>query len=322
MGRLITILFFIFISAFHVSGISPGSSANDTTLPVPQSPVAHEPFFCFRDSLLSFGSHKGLVPSFCINIKEQFLAPFKMNGPQLAGFATGALITYGLIQNDAQLDENYFRYMKSKSETVNQISPRVTMLGESYAGYFLISYAGYSFLSKDYKAWRTSVLATQACLSAGIWVRIGKMFTSRERPSAAYWSEVEGGRWRWFVSPFSDLYKSKNVSSFDAFPSGHTSAAFSIATVFAMQYSDRLAVPISAYTIATMVGVSRLSEHEHWVSDVFLGGIIGYLCGRQVVMHDRKVFAAFPSPFSSIKKKKLKWNVEPTENGLGLIANW
>jgi membrane-associated phospholipid phosphatase len=81
-------------------------------------------------------------------------------------------------------------------------------------------------------------------------------------------------------------------------------------------------VPISAYTIATMVGVSRLSEHEHWVSDVFLGGIIGYLCGRQVVMHDRKVFAAFPSPFSSIKKKKLKWNVEPTENGLGLIANW
>jgi membrane-associated phospholipid phosphatase len=316
--RLTALFVFISISAsVFAKDFSP---ENDS--------AKHEPFLLFRDSVLSFRSEKGLVPSFFINMQEQFLAPFKMNLKQFAEFGAGTLITYGLIKNDAAIDENYFRYLKPKSELVEEVSPRITMLGESYAGYFLIGYAGYSFIGKDYKAWRTSLLATEACLSAGLWVRLGKMMTSRERPSVSYWTGVEGGQWRGFVSPFSDLYKSRSVSTFDAFPSGHTSAAFSIATVFAMQYSDKKAIPPVAYTVASLVGISRLTEHEHWVSDIFVGGIIGYLCGRQVVLYDRKVFARSApealegSTHSQSRKKKAEWSFAPAGNGLGLVASW
>jgi PAP2 superfamily. len=35
--------------------------------------------------------------------------------------------------------------------------------------------------------------------------------------------------------------------------------------------------------MATLVGISRLTERAHWASDVFVGGLIGYVCGKQVV---------------------------------------
>jgi hypothetical protein len=271
-----------------------------------QDSLSHQSCFLTRDSVLSLRSEKGFIPSFCANMKEQFLAPFHMNKKQLGLFAGGVAITYLLIKNDQAIDHNYFRYVKSRSELAEEVSPRVTMLGESYAAYFLIGYAGYSFVSKDHIAWRTSLLATQACLSAGLWVRLGKMLTSRERPIISYKTD-----------------KTKSVASFDAFPSGHTSAAFSIATVFAMQYSDTKAVPIIAYTVASLVGISRLTEHEHWASDVFVGGCIGYLCGRQVVLHERRLFNSTDSPTASQKRKPIwTFGLSDSANGLALSMKW
>ena len=72
-------------------------------------------------------------------------------------------------------------------------------------------------------------------------------------------------------------------SGYDAFPSGHTSMAFSIATVYAKMYDDYLAVPVIAYSAASLVGLSRLTEHAHWASDVFVGAVLGYCCGNQAV---------------------------------------
>ena len=50
-----------------------------------------------------------------------------------------------------------------------------------------------------------------------------------------------------------------------------------------MEYSDRPAVKILAYSAASIVGLSRITENKHWASDVFIGGILGHLIGRQVV---------------------------------------
>jgi hypothetical protein len=50
-----------------------------------------------------------------------------------------------------------------------------------------------------------------------------------------------------------------------------------------MEYSDRPAVKIISYTAASIVGLSRITENKHWASDVFIGGILGHLIGRQVV---------------------------------------
>ncbi len=64
---------------------------------------------------------------------------------------------------------------------------------------------------------------------------------------------------------------------------GHTSTAFAVATVFAKMYADKPVIPILAYTTASMVGLSRLTEHTHWASDIFVGAALGYLCGNQVM---------------------------------------
>jgi hypothetical protein len=57
-----------------------------------------------------------------------------------------------------------------------------------------------------------------------------------------------------------------------------------------MEYADVKAVPIIAYSLAGIVGITRMTEHTHWASDVFVGAWAGYLCGKQVVNYHRKLF--------------------------------
>jgi membrane-associated phospholipid phosphatase len=69
-----------------------------------------------------------------------------------------------------------------------------------------------------------------------------------------------------------------------SFPSGHTIAAFSIATVIARRYPHQRWVPYVAYGLAGMVGFSRLTLLSHFPSDVFVGGALGYAIGRFAVL--------------------------------------
>jgi membrane-associated phospholipid phosphatase len=68
----------------------------------------------------------------------------------------------------------------------------------------------------------------------------------------------------------------------DSFPSGHAGTSFALATVFAYEYSDHIAVPIIAYTAASIISASRLSARRHWMSDIFVGGSTGFLLGRYI----------------------------------------
>jgi membrane-associated phospholipid phosphatase len=65
------------------------------------------------------------------------------------------------------------------------------------------------------------------------------------------------------------------------FPSGHTSRAFTLATVLAERHG-KVAAWI-AYPLATLVGLSLLDSEDHWASDVFAGAGLGYVVGRAVV---------------------------------------
>jgi membrane-associated phospholipid phosphatase len=66
-----------------------------------------------------------------------------------------------------------------------------------------------------------------------------------------------------------------------SFPSGHTSNAFAIATVWSKHYGARAAAP--AYLLAGLVGVSRMGIQRHHLSDVVAGAALGYLVGSSVV---------------------------------------
>jgi membrane-associated phospholipid phosphatase len=246
--------------------------------------------FYRTDSIFSFRSPKGYFPSLIHNFGEQAVAPvhFKTKQWLMTGAAAG--ITAGLVLIDNDIDD-WATVQKDTHKWVMAASPVITEFG-SNAGIF--SVAGFGLLNaafKNDKGVQTSLLASQAIITSGVWVQLIKHIACRERPFSAYInSRQEGGHW---YEPFSqfdqDFIPKKPGSSFDAFPSGHTATAFSIATVFAMQYKDKPAIPIISFSAATLVGLSRLTEHEHWASDVFAGALIGYLCGRQVVSHYNRI---------------------------------
>jgi membrane-associated phospholipid phosphatase len=263
--------------------------------------------FYKHDSIFSFRSPKGYFPSLAHNFAEQSTAPFRFTSKDwiLTGAAVG--ITAVLIHYDNNIDE-WARVQKTKHNWVNKTSPVITRFGGDWGVYSVIASGILGASFKDEKMVQTSLLATQAMITSGVWANIIKILTGRERPIADYaFSKTRGGEW---YGPFAkydqDLAIRKPVSAFDAFPSGHTATAFSIATVFASQYRDKPAIPIICYSAATLIGISRLTEHEHWASDVFAGGLLGYICGKEVVNHYNKLHqvAGNPNdPKSAIKKE-------------------
>lgn len=63
-----------------------------------------------------------------------------------------------------------------------------------------------------------------------------------------------------------------------SFPSGHTANAFAGATMLSIEYGQRYKwVPYASYGIATGVGVMRMVNNKHFISDVLFGAGLGIL---------------------------------------------
>ena len=69
-----------------------------------------------------------------------------------------------------------------------------------------------------------------------------------------------------------------------SFPSGHTSSAFSLATVAERHYGWKVGVP--AYLLASGIGISRIEKDKHYLSDVLAGATLGLIVGRTVTKKD------------------------------------
>jgi hypothetical protein len=279
--------------------------------------------FYKTDSIFSFRSPKGYIPSLFFNLGEDVKAPFHYKTKQW--FITGAAvgITAALLFADEDIDK-WARTLKERHYWINKTSPVVTKFGGSAGVYTLVAAGLISAAFKNEKGVQTSLLASQAVINSGITGYIIKNITGRERPKAAYiYSQQDGGKWNGPFGRYTQVlpYK-RSAFAFDAFPSGHTSTAFSIATVFATQYSDKKGVPLFCYTAATAVGISRLTEHEHWASDVFFGAVLGYLSGKQVVRHFNKLHQNIPTDIRSEFKKKKEMTFFQEENKIGLLVKW
>lgn len=73
-------------------------------------------------------------------------------------------------------------------------------------------------------------------------------------------------------------FKRKNAS----FPSGHTSSAFCIAALLASEYKDKPAIGTISISLASLVGISRIYENKHWLTDVLAGAALGFACGKLI----------------------------------------
>lgn len=70
-------------------------------------------------------------------------------------------------------------------------------------------------------------------------------------------------------------------SSRNSFPSGHTATSFAFAEWLRTEYWQTSPwIGVSGYLVASTVGVLRVFNNRHWVSDVVCGAAIGFLCTR------------------------------------------
>lgn len=122
----------------------------------------------------------------------------------------------------------------------------------------------------------TALLAGEAVLDSEILTVIAKDLDRRRRP-ATYQPHTNMSD-SWFDDK-GHWYRGQG-----SFPSGHTIAAFSVATVIARRYRQHRWVPYVAYGLATVVGFSRLTLSAHFPSDVLMGGTLGYSIARFAVV--------------------------------------
>ena len=125
---------------------------------------------------------------------------------------------------------------------------------------------------------RTALLAGEAVANSEILTTVFKDVDRRLRPAAIPAAGNFADTW------FKD--NTHNFHSNGSFPSGHTIAAFSIATVIARRYGNHRWVPYVAYGGAALVAFSRVTLSSHFVSDVFMGGALGYSISRFVVLRE------------------------------------
>ncbi len=111
-----------------------------------------------------------------------------------------------------------------------------------------------------------------------------------------------------------------DLSNRQSFPSGHASAAFSWATVLGKYYGWRAEVP--AYTVASLIGLSRLAHKSHYLSDVVAGATLGHAVGLTVVRGNSREASGVPAkPVIPNPKKpdvQLWPTLSPSNDGTGV----
>lgn len=77
-----------------------------------------------------------------------------------------------------------------------------------------------------------------------------------------------------------------------AWPSGHTSSSFTVASVLHEFYGLKVGLP--AYTVAGLVGWRMMDDGDHWASDVLFGAVLGWVVGHTVARnHENPEVAGF-----------------------------
>jgi membrane-associated phospholipid phosphatase len=218
-------------------------------------------------------SWKELLPNIAEDQKKIWLFPLQLGQPS-ALIPTAAVVgaAAGLVALDPY-DTPYFHNTTAFSGFNKAFSSSNTTYGIIAAP---VSFYLIGLVRKDSKMQKTGLLAAEALANVEIVTTVFKDIDRRVRPAAI----GTGGNYSdtWFDS------KGSFLRGNGSFPSGHTIAAMSIATVVARRYRHPKWVPIVAYGLAGVVGFSRVSLSAHFVSDVFMGGALGYSISRFVVL--------------------------------------
>jgi membrane-associated phospholipid phosphatase len=206
----------------------------------------------------SEGTQMGLVGRFLDDQREIWTGPARLRFSDTEWLVPLGGITAGLFATDRD-------FSKHLSQNPSTISHYKTLSNAGVAA--LIGGAGGMWLlghAKHNDHWsETGFLAGEAALNSFVAVEGMKYSLRRERP---FQGDGSGS-----------FFQSGGTS----FPSAHAAAAWSVAGVIAHEYPGPL-TKIMAYGLASLVSISRVKTHQHFPSDVFVGGMMGNLVAQNI----------------------------------------
>lgn len=174
-----------------------------------------------------------------------------------------ALLVAGTM---ALLDDPVREHVQDRRNRPSErIADRFEPFGAEYVAGVLAGFAVFGKLADRPQAVQTALDGTMSTIiAAGLVVPALKEITGRSRPRTDMGASD--------FHPFSG-----GVS----FPSGHTAAAFALATTIARN-NDRRWVKDVSYSVATLVGYARIDHDAHWLSDTMSGALIGMAVAKSV----------------------------------------
>jgi membrane-associated phospholipid phosphatase len=171
----------------------------------------------------------------------------------------------------------------------------------------------YGLITKSDRAKKVGLEVLEAQLVTSVVHYPINWIASRTRPrdGGAY----QDFNWIWTKDP--SEWTDVNTS----FPSGHAVLVYSSAAVIAAEYYDKKWVPPAIYAAASVIGVQRVAQNAHWVSDVFYGAVIGHFMTKTLVREHQKAnaskmtgdpirssFKVFPLQYAGARGVRLVYN--------------
>ena len=186
--------------------------------------------------------------------------------PSTAGWLVAGSMVLGSFLVDDEAREELYLERPGEARALERVGNR---LGNPLVGSSLIalSYAAGRATGNSGLA-ESSARAAAGFLATGIVTQSLKWAVGRPRPE---------------LGPDSDELRPGSFDNdYQAWPSGHASVAFSLATSVAME-SDRAWVGAVAYGLAGVTAWSRIAADRHWTSDVVAGAVIGTVATRATI---------------------------------------
>ncbi|MGH8103717.1 MAG: phosphatase PAP2 family protein [bacterium] len=180
--------------------------------------------------------------------------------------------TYGLYAFDGSIQH---WTQDQRNSTTDRIADFARPFGDGrYTLPGMGAFYLYGEFAKDNRARETALRGVESFILTGLFTQAIKLGGHRHRPS-----EGDGAR-KWDGPSFGGGHM--------AFPSGHASSAFAVATAFAMEYRHTQWASPLAYGIASLTAWSRVNDNAHWASDVFFGAALGFLTSKSIIELHRK----------------------------------
>lgn len=219
---------------------------------------------------------KQYFSSYLTDARDIAISPVRWNRYQWIGVTATIGTTVILFSQDARIQE----------WVQGQRSPAMDHVSRYFfepigSGLYSLSAMGILYgcglIWHNDRAKVTALKGVEAFILAGITSQIIKHLTHRHRP----YQDQPPDPFQW-EGPFRGF-------SYTSFPSGHSAAAFAVATVVATAYRHTVWVPIVCYSLATGAALSRIYDNDHWASDVLVGSVIGFAIGKLVVRNEGKL---------------------------------